>query len=148
MAQYHSTMDYQDKNAIHIWQYSSKGKVVGITGAVDKNICLVPLRKLLQIQRAGWIEQDGKQWYRHMDGSYTQNDWEQIEEKWYHFDRDGWMQTGWIKLDGKWYYLKESGDMASNEILMLYSNIYGNETYAFAADGHMMKQINDRGVLV
>ena len=98
---------------------------------------------------AKWIqEQNGCWWYRHADGSYTQDNWEQIEGKWYHFDSNGWMQTGWIKDKGKWYYLKESGEMASEEVLTIHSSEFGTEVYAFAADGHMLTQESSRGALV
>ena len=99
-------------------------------------------------QKAQWIqESNGRWWYRHADGSCTKNDWEQIEGKWYHFDRNGWMQTGWIEDKGKWYYLKESGEMASREVLTIYSSEFGNEIFAFAVDGHMLTQVSSRGVL-
>lgn len=64
-------------------------------------------------QTTGWIQQSGKWWYKHSDGSYTTNGWELIDNKWYHFDSEGWMQTGWILVDDKWYYLTESGAMAT-----------------------------------
>ena len=40
-----------------------------------------------------WIQDSssGKWWYRHTDGSYTTNAWEQIGDRWYHFDSSGWM---------------------------------------------------------
>ena len=99
-------------------------------------------------QKAQWIqESNGRWWYQHMDGGYTKDDWEQIEGKWYHFDRDGWMQTGWIEDKGKWYYLKESGKMAAGEVLSIHSDIYNDEVYAFAVDGHMLTQVNSRGAL-
>lgn len=148
MAQYNATMDYKDKNAVHIWQYSSKGMVPGITGMVDKNVCLLPLEELLQSQKAEWREQNGKYCYRHADGSFAQNGWEQIDGKWYYFDSDGWIQTGWIKDKEKWYYLKESGEMASEEVLTIYDDAFGKEVYAFAIDGHMLTQRNSRGALI
>ena len=151
MAQYNVIMDYKDKNAIHIWQYSNTGKVSGITRTVDKDICLVPIEELLKKQtilKDKWVEQDGKYWYRHIDGSYTKNNWEQIDNKWYYFDAEGWMQTGWIVWKEKDYYLKENGVMASNEVLTIYSDKYGNEIYAFAEDGHMLKPKGSRGTLV
>ncbi len=98
---------------------------------------------------AKWIqESNGCWWYRHVDGGCTKNDWEQIEGKWYHFDRDGWMQIGWIKDKGNWYYLKESGEMAAGEVLTIHSDIYNDEVYAFAVDGHMLIQKSSRGALV
>ncbi len=149
MAQYNSTMDYTNKEAIHIWQYSSKGNVKGITDVVDMNNCLIPLEDLFENQielKNEWIKENGKYWYRHVDGSYTTNDWEQIDGKWYFFDSDGWMKTGWIEYKGKWYYLKSDGSMASDELLVILSHKRENELYAFAKDGHMMIS-NGRGAL-
>lgn len=53
-----------------------------------------------------WNEDEGKWWYRHADGTWTENDWEKINGEWYLFDADGWMLTGWQYRDGNWYYLK------------------------------------------
>ena len=49
-------------------------------------------------QAGNWIESAGRWWYKHADGSYTTNGWEQIKDKWYYFDQAGWMQTAWSKL--------------------------------------------------
>ena len=75
-------------------------------------------KKLLQtesknkeISKGSWIQTSGRWWYKHNNGSYTTNGWEQINGKWYHFDRSGWMQTGWVKSSGSWYYLNGSGAM-------------------------------------
>lgn len=75
-------------------------------------------KKLLQtesknkeVSKGSWIQTSGRWWYKHNNGSYTTNGWEQINGKWYHFDRSGWMQTGWVKSSGSWYYLNNSGAM-------------------------------------
>ena len=75
-------------------------------------------KKLLQTEaqnkeasKGTWIQTSGRWWYKHNNGSYTTNGWEQINGKWYHFDRSGWMQTGWLKSSGSWYYLNNSGAM-------------------------------------
>ena len=75
-------------------------------------------KKLLQTEaknkeasKGTWIQTSGRWWYKHNNGSYTTNGWEQINGKWYHFDRSGWMQTGWVKSSGSWYYLNNSGAM-------------------------------------
>ena len=75
-------------------------------------------KKLLQtesknkeVSKGSWIQTSGRWWYKHNNGSYTTNGWEQINGKWYHFDRSGWMQTGWVKSSGSWYYLNGSGAM-------------------------------------
>ena len=49
---------------------------------------------------AGW-EQDGfGWWYKHQDGSYTKNNWEQIDGKYYYFDGNGYMMHDVITPDG------------------------------------------------
>lgn len=68
-----------------------------------------------------WLKQDGRWWYQHSDGGWTENAWEKIDGTWYKFDANGWMQTGWQAWgeDSKgrtlWYYLKPSGAMAASE---------------------------------
>lgn len=78
----------------------------------------------------GWIEEDGKWWYRHADGSYTKQDWESIKGKWYYFDKDGWMVTGWLKDDGIWYYLNKDGAMVTGWQLIDKKWYYFNTTGA------------------
>lgn len=58
-----------------------------------------------------WVQNDGRWWYRHADGSYTAGDWELVGGKWYLFDADGWMLTGWQQKDGHWYLLGADGAM-------------------------------------
>lgn len=64
-------------------------------------------------QAGNWIQSAGRWWYKHADGSYTTNGWEQIKGTWYYFDHAGWMRTGWVKTGGTWYYLNKSGSMAT-----------------------------------
>lgn len=70
----------------------------------------------LKSSNGTWINQEGKWWYKHDDGSYTKNGWEQIDGKWYKFDENGWMQSGWQPWgtdstgNTAWYYLGEPGD--------------------------------------
>ena len=138
----------------HLWNglgmgYTMDGFRKAVAAAIKDNIPHQQIEGAEEVQSAKWVqESNGRWWYRHADGGYTKNNWEQIERKWYHFDADGWMQTGWIQDKGKWYYLKASGEMVSKEILIIHSDIYGNEVYAFAEDGHMLTQRNSRGALV
>lgn len=63
---------------------------------------------------AEWVQSNGKWWYKHSDGSYTQNSFEEIDGHWYYFDENGYMVIGWKKVNNTWYYFYGSGIMASN----------------------------------
>lgn len=68
----------------------------------------IPLRGSWEHDGLGW-------WYKHIDGSYTKNNWEEIKNDWYFFDETGYMNTGWIEWDGKMYYCNENtGVMMKN----------------------------------
>ena len=63
---------------------------------------------------AEWVQSNGKWWYKHSDGSYTQNSFEEIDGHLYYFDENGYMVIGWKKVNNTWYYFYGSGIMASN----------------------------------
>ena len=63
--------------------------------------------KVSTLSLAGtWIESNGRWWYRHTDGTYTSNGWENIDGYWYYFDASGWMLVGWQPYENNWYYLR------------------------------------------
>ena len=108
-----------------------------------------------------WIQSNGRWWYKHSDGSYTTNGWEQINGTWYYFDNEGWMKTGWIKESGNWYYLDDSGAMKTglqtiggNEYYLSTSGAMqtgwhniGDDTYFFASSG-ARQTINRRALVL
>ena len=108
-----------------------------------------------------WIKSGSRWWYKHSDGSYTTNGWEQINGIWYYFDNEGWMKTGWIKEYGKWYYLDDSGAMKTglqtiggNEYYLSTSGAMqtgwqniGDDTYFFADSG-ARQTINRRALVL
>ena len=108
-----------------------------------------------------WIQSNGRWWYKHSDGSYTTNGWEQINGTWYYFDNEGWMKTGWIKEYGKWYYLDDSDAMKTglqtiggNEYYLSTSGAMqtgwhniGDDTYFFASSG-ARQTINRRALVL
>ena len=61
-----------------------------------------------------WINNGGKWWYRHQDGTYTKNDFEVIDNQTYYFDSDGYRVTGWRQIKSDWYYFNASGIMVKN----------------------------------
>lgn len=171
IAQYadNSSTGYQDapwnegSYACAIRQYSSHGRLSGWGGDLDLDKAYMDADSWAKFvsgsgdakatEQTGWIKQDGKWWYRHADGSYTQNGWESIDDKWYLFDSDGWMLTGWQQVGGKWYYLTDSGAMATGWVndggkwywldpdsgAMHAADVesIGGKWYAFGADGEM-----------
>ena len=108
-----------------------------------------------------WIKSGSRWWYKHSDGSYTTNGWEQINGTWYYFDNEGWMKTGWIKEYGKWYYLDDSDAMKTglqtiggNEYYLSTSGAMqtgwqniGDDTYFFADSG-ARQTINRRALVL
>lgn len=142
-AYYEKTSDRTD---MAIWQYTSDGILPGIDKKVDLNIAYKDFEK--PDEQPGWKKEPGtgQWWYENKDGSYPKARWLQIDGIWYYFNDAGYMMTGWIFYKEEWYYLKESGAMAENEILTIYSDIYGEEKYIFGTDGHMLRT-NERGAL-
>lgn len=88
-----------------------------------------------------WLNQDGRWWYQHSDGSYTKDGWEAIDGQWYKFDREGWMQTGWqawgVDKNGQalWYYMTDSGNMATST--WIDDKYYVDHTGAMARNGYV-----------
>lgn len=142
-----------------IRQYSSHGSLDGYPGYLDIDKAYMDADAWAKYvgaasaQTTGWIQNDGKWWYRHADGSYTKDGWEQIGGKWYLFDADGWMLTGWQQVGGKWYYLTDTGAMATGWVndggkwyymdpdtgAMHAADVesIGGKWYAFGANGEM-----------
>ena len=80
-----------------------------------------------------WIQYDIGWWYKHTDGSYTKQDFEQINGEWYYFDIRGYMVTGWLHLTSNNcdYYFYSNGTMAHD------CELWG--TYKFDSNGHATK---------
>lgn len=79
------------------------------------SVVICGIRPSYKAAKGQWIKQDGRWWYRHADGSYTTNGWEQIDGKWYYFDRYGWMLASTCVNDGTgWYALGASGAMLTD----------------------------------
>ena len=89
--------------------------------------------KQLKVKSNGeWIKDDTGWWYKHSDGSYTKQDFEQIDGEWYYFDYKGYMVTGWLYLTstGCNYLFDSNGHMYHD------CDAYG---YSFDSNGHANK---------
>ncbi len=101
-----------------------------------------------------WVEDSTGWWFRHAEGSYTKNGWEEINGVWYRFGSDGYMLTGWQYIDGRYYYLSKSGAMKTgwvkvgedwfylNNSGQMYENAWhqeGDTWYWLKAGGYMAR---------
>ena len=126
IAQYNSQCHYT--GSYSFWQYTSRGKVSGISGNVDMNYAYV------DVSLYYWQLKEGTWYYATSDGkAYT--GWLRQGGAWYWLDPDaggamatglhschgsadwfndsGAMATGWVLDGGTWYYATGSGALAS-----------------------------------
>ena len=83
----------------------------------------------------GWIQDTVGWWYRHEDGGFTSNDWEQIGGKWYWFNGAGYMvESNWYQDNGRWYYLGADGAMVTG------LQVIGGKVYYFNGSGVMAEE--------
>ena len=112
-------------------------------------------------QNGTWLNQDGRWWYQHNDGGWTNDGWESINGQWYKFDREGWMQTGWQPWgtdstgNAAWYYLTDSGAMARStwiagangaQYYVDSTGVMARNGYVRSADGSKYYWVNADGV--
>jgi GH25 family lysozyme M1 (1,4-beta-N-acetylmuramidase) len=91
-------------------QYTEKGYISGVSEACDVDVFTDGICLTDGTIPGEWILQDNKYWYKHSDGTYTKDGWEQIKGKWYAFDEEGYMITGWKKYNNNWFYLGDAKD--------------------------------------
>lgn len=115
-------------NASDVAKYSAEKMANAIVSGITGNVMV---DNKPSDDTNNWIEDNGRWWYKHSDGSYTKDGWEQIQGQWYYFDSQGWMQTGWLNDNGTWYYLCGKGCMETG---WQYVN---GDWYLMGADGKM-----------
>lgn len=99
--------------------------------------------------KVGWIQDGIGWWYRHTDGGFSQNAWEQIDGKWYWFDGAGYMVSdAWKKTKGKWYYLGPDGSMVTDQIRDIKTEYFAFDKTGALVEGDGILKTNDRGALV
>ena len=125
VAQYASRCTYTGRHTI--WQYTSSGKVDGISGRVDLNEAD---DDLIISTADGWQKIAGK-WYWYEDGKPVTNCWRQITGEsgvpyWYYLGKGGVMQTGWVKINNEVFYLNPSAAYGVPEGACIITDSRGN----------------------
>lgn len=108
-----------------MWQYTSVGKVGGITeNTVDLNALFDWYKKpdgTVEINgkkfiysdgyfKYGWLNENGNLTYLKPSGEMAVG-WLYVDNYWYYFNEEGIMQTGWSYISNSWYYLNSNGTM-------------------------------------
>ncbi len=114
------------------WQFTSKAKVNGIAGNVDKSIFYKDYA-VSSYHKVGWEKQPNGTYKFYLSPTkYVSNDWYKDGDKWYWFDQSGTMVTDvWYMYKTKWYYLGPDGAMVTD-----LQHING-QWYYFYKDGDM-----------
>ena len=144
LAHYTTSTDYSGK--FYMWQYSSGGKVSGISGSVDMNFIYEPgkwkknaagqymfLKADGTYAKSEWINYGGKKYYINKNGVRLTG-FQTIGSTKYYFTSGGVAQSNkWVTVSGKKYYLLTNGKLAIG-----YRKI-GSYYYGFNASGVMQK---------
>ncbi len=101
-----------------MWQYSSTGKVSGISAAVDLDYSYVDYSKLiiprttaLKPEDTGWKTDGTHYWYVQENGQILKTAFKTIDGKRYFFDANGYRVTGWAAIGGNRYFFNNKGVM-------------------------------------
>lgn len=125
VAQYGDKCTY--KGRYTIWQYTSSGKVDGISGRVDMNEAD---DSLIVSTAEGW-NYIGGSWYWYEDGKPVTNAWRKITGEsgvpyWYYLGKGGVMQTGWVKINNEVFFLNPSAAYGVPEGACIITDSRGN----------------------
>ena len=129
IAQYNSQCHYT--GSYSFWQYTSRGKVSGISGNVDMNYAYVDVSLYYwQLKEGtwyyatsdgkaytGWLRQGGAWYWLDPDaGGVMATGLHECNGSMYWFDASGAMATGWVLDGGTWYYATGSGALARGPV--------------------------------
>lgn len=113
VARWASTVSF---GPLSMWQYSSTGKVSGISTYVDLDYSYKDYSKLIQPRtkaakrrsRTGWQTNGTRYWYVEEDGTIPKSAWRTIDGKTYYFNKNGYRASGWAKIKKKYYYFSKT----------------------------------------
>ena len=129
IAQYNSKCHYTGNYSF--WQYTSSGKVSGISGNVDMNYAYIDVSLYhWQLKEGtwyyatssgkahiGWLHQGGAWYWLDPDaGGAMATGLHDCNGSLYWFNSSGAMATGWVLEGGTWYYATGSGALARGPV--------------------------------
>lgn len=129
IAQYNSKCHYTGNYSF--WQYTSSGKVSGISGNVDMNYAYIDVSLYhWQLKEGtwyyatssgkayiGWLHQGGAWYWLDPDaGGAMATGLHECGGSTYWFSASGAMATGWVLDGGTWYYATGSGALARGPV--------------------------------
>ncbi|MCD8347506.1 MAG: cell wall-binding protein [Lachnospiraceae bacterium] len=122
-----------------MWQYSSTGKVNGISTAVDLDYSYKDYSKIITPRTtaasrrsgSGWQTDGTNYWYVEDDGTIPTSTWLTVNGKTYYVDSNGYRVTGWVKIGGKFYYFRASTGVMQTGWL----NLNGKKYYLDSSTG-------------
>lgn len=125
VAQYGSKCTY--KGRYTIWQYTSTGKVEGVSGRVDVNEAD---DSLIVSTVDGW-NYIGGSWYWYENGKAVTNCWRKITGEsgapyWYYLGKGGAMLKGWQQIGEEVFYLNEKAAYGVPEGACIITDERGN----------------------
>ncbi|NBJ82113.1 N-acetylmuramoyl-L-alanine amidase family protein [bacterium 1XD42-94] len=91
------------------------GQGSGMNNAPDSGSSTRPEKP--KTDAVGWIQDNGRWYFRYPDGTYLTDSWGKIGGSWYLFDSAGVMQTGWQRRNGVYYYMNQDGRMQTGWLL-------------------------------
>ena len=128
IAQYNSQCHYTASYSF--WQYTSRGKVSGISGNVDMNYAYVDVSLYYwQLKEGtwyyatsdgkaytGWLRQGGAWYWLDPSTHAMATGLHECNGSLYWFNSSGAMATGWVLDGGTWYYATGSGALARGPV--------------------------------
>lgn len=98
-----------------IWQYSNHGRVSGVNGKVDLDVCYKDYPSIIKKAELNGLSEKNVEpkWVKNEKGWMIcgfKSEWKKIYGFWYYFDSDGIAVTGWQKIKDVWYYFLTAQD--------------------------------------
>lgn len=126
LAQYNKTCGYN--HDMYMWQYSSSGRIDGLSGNIDVNYLFAPI---VRVKQDGGKAPDRFKCKDVAKGRYLKSQWLTLQGTSYRLDSSGYCLTGYQKV-GNYYY---GFDSTSGAAYKNRTTKIGSKTYMFDKKG-------------